>query len=143
MLITMIAALAMQDGPTVTRDAFVAAVDKRFVAIDANGNGKLDTAELEAAQQRIVVRLEERRRNAARANFAAADANADGKVTLEEWEAAASRAPLHVWTGAQLLTSLDSDRDGLVSIDEYRASQLEQFDGRDADGDGTLEAGER
>lgn len=143
MLITMIVALALQDGPTVTRDAFVAAVDKRFVAIDANGNGKLDTAELDAAQQRIVARLEERRRNVARANFAAADANADGKVTLEEWEAAAARAPLRVWTGSQLLTSLDANRDGLVSLDEYRASQLDQFDGRDTDGDGMIEVGER
>lgn len=146
MLIMMAAALAagtVQDTAPVTRDAFVAAVDKRFVAIDANGNGRLDTAELDAAQQRILARLEERRRNTARANFAAADANADGKVTLEEWEAAAARAPLRVWTGTQLLQSLDTDRDGLVSIDEYRASQLDRFDERDVDGDGHIQTGER
>ena len=143
MLISLIAALAMQDAPAVTRDAFVEAVDKRFVTIDANGNGALDTAELDAAQQRIVERLQDRRRNIARANFAAADANGDGAVTLEEWESAALRAPLRVWTGAQLLRSLDADSDGAVSLDEYRASQLDQFDARDGDGDGMIGDGER
>lgn len=143
MLISMLVALAAQDAPSVTREAFIAAVDNRFAVIDANGNGALDTAELDAAQQRIVARLEERRRNVARANFAAADANADGKVTLEEWEAAASRAPLRVWTGAQLLRSLDADRNGLVSREEYRSSQLDQFDARDGDGDGAIGSSER
>ena len=143
MLTLMIAAMAIQDAPNVTREAFVAAVDKRFVAIDADGNGRLDSAELDAAQQRIVARLQDERRTIARANFAAADSNGDGRVTLAEWEAAAMRAPLSVWSGSQLLRSLDANRDGLVNINEYRASQLEQFDARDADADGNLDAGER
>ncbi|MBW0144042.1 EF-hand domain-containing protein [Sphingomicrobium clamense] len=142
MLISMVVAMVVQDVTAVPREAFIAAVDKRFVGIDADGDGALDTAELDAAQQRIVARIEEQRRNIAQANFAAADANGDGNVTLEEWIAAASRAPLRVWTGSQLLTSLDTDGDGRVSLDEYRASQLDHFEARDTDGDGTIEAGE-
>ena len=143
MIITIVAALAMQERAPVTREAFVAAVDKRFATRDANADGTLDTSELDAAQQRVVARLQERRRHVAQANFAAADANADGSVTLEEWIAAAARAPLRVWTGEQLRTSLDTNLDGTVSREEYRASQLDQFDARDGDGDGAIDPGER
>lgn len=143
MLNIMLAVLAVQDAPAVPREAFIAAVDKRFVTIDANGSGSLDTAELDAAQQRIVARIAEQRRNIATANFAAADADGDGAVTLSEWINAAAAAPISVWTGAQLLTSLDTDRNGIVSLDEYRASQLERFNERDTDGDGAVGAGER
>lgn len=143
MIITTLAAMLAVPQDAVSREAFVRAVDLRFVGIDADGNGRLEEAELDAAQARIVARIEERRRSVATANFAAADANADGKVTLDEWLAAATAAPLRVWTGGQLLASLDADKDGAVSLDEYRASQLDQFDARDTDGDGTIEAGER
>lgn len=129
--------------PPIDRAAFVRAVDARYARIDADGNGRLDEHELDAAQARIVARLTEQRRNVATANFAAADANADGKVTLEEWIAAATAAPLKVWSGAELLATLDENRDGTVALEEYRETQLDRFDARDSDGDGAIDPGER
>lgn len=151
MIITLAVALATTTAsasapsakPPIDRAAFVRAVDARYARIDADGNGRLDEGELDAAQARIVARLNEQRRNVATANFAAADANADGKVTLEEWIAAATAAPLKVWSGAQLLATLDEDHDGTVSLDEYRETQLDRFDARDSDGDGSIDPGER
>ncbi|UWQ78235.1 EF-hand domain-containing protein [Leisingera sp. S132] len=94
-----------------------------FEEIDADGNGEVSKAEIEAMKD---------------ARFAKADADGDGKLTLEEMQAhAQARASEHA---AHMLERFDKDGDGALSKDEMpqprRAGRM--FDRMDADGSGGI-----
>jgi hypothetical protein len=42
-----------------------------------------------------------------------------------------------------MIAGLDSNKDGKVTLDEYRAPMLARFDGMDSNHDGTLSTAER
>ncbi|OBY28376.1 EF-hand domain-containing protein [Leisingera sp. JC1] len=94
-----------------------------FEEIDADGNGEVSKAEIEAMKE---------------ARFAKADADGDGKLTLDEMQAhAQARANERA---AHMLERFDKDGDGALSKDELpqprRAGKM--FDRMDADGSGGI-----
>jgi len=102
-----------------------------FAAIDADKDGKITKAEVEAHRA---------------ARVAAADADKDGKLSAAELKAqaterAGSRADDMV---AKMIERRDSDGDGLISVAEMAAgpSPLAVFDRVDSDKDGAISAEE-
>lgn len=98
-----------------------------FEEIDADGNGEVTKAEIEAMKD---------------AHFAKADTDGDGKLTLEEMQA---RAREHAnERAAQMLERFDTDKDGALTKEEMpqprRAGKM--FDRMDADGSGGISKAE-
>lgn len=104
-------------------------LDRMFEKLDANGDGAIDKAEVEAGRT---------------ARFSAADANSDGVLTTDELSAAAAkRAEKHI---ERMMSRLDKDGDGSLSDAEYAAAGdgrdskrgAKMFKRFDADGDGRV-----
>jgi Ca2+-binding EF-hand superfamily protein len=153
----------------VTQDEVVAAAQKRFARMDANGDGKLTADELTSRHGRRAAAdgaPNERRAAFAQKHFDKLDANHDGVVTRDEFVAAATarfqkldshgsgkitaadiasspkaqeRAQHAV---AHIVQRLDANGDGVVSQDEYLAAAKKRFSRMDRNGDGFIDADE-
>ena len=97
-----------------------------FDELDANGDGQVTRAEMQAHKQ---------------ARFAAMDADGDGGLSKAELLAnAQARAEKRV---DRMLSKLDADQDGILSTDELANSRRERgadrmFERADADGSGGI-----
>jgi hypothetical protein len=119
-----------------------------FGRIDANGDGRIDSADREAR---------------VKARFDRADADGDGAISYDEFTArsagpgerpdhsgAEHRGPRgmrgmrgHAMGPRGLGPNADADSDGAISKAEFEAAIVARFDAADADGDGTVTAAER
>lgn len=115
---------------------------------DADGDGKVTLAEVEAAAQAQLtaadadgdgqVTVEELRDGQVAARFKALDADGDGKITLGEFQA----QPQGGRRGGAGMMARDEDGDGKLSLAELTAMPRRMFDMADADHDGALTAEE-
>ncbi len=94
-----------------------------FEELDADGNGEVTKAELEAHRA---------------SRFSDADTDGDGKLSVEEMQAAAQKKVND--RVAKMFERRDANKDGFLSEDEMpkprRADKM--FDRVDADGNGTI-----
>ena len=121
-----------------TRSAAQERAAKAFERIDANEDGKLDTADREARQK---------------ARFDRIDANSDGSVSFAEFSAThakpeGERAKRGGRDGHRMgmrgmRGDADANSDGTLTQSEFTAAALARFDAADADNDGTVTAAER
>jgi len=155
----------------ITRDQFTAAAQKRFAKLDKNGDGKLTLDEFHVQHfPRVGAQLDEsgggHGAKRAQARFDRLDTNHDGFVTADEYIAGASAEfakldPQNTGkvTAQQLAASphaverdnalaqhivkkLDTNGDGVVSLDEYLAGAKTRFSRFDKNGDGYITADE-
>ena len=154
-----------------TRAAVQTQVQARFVRLDANRDGFLTQAEVQA--QRQAVRGERREARGQRRGeiFARLDANRDGELSREEFqnrrqgaqqgdraerrearqERRSERRGLRAQRGGQRGGGLfarhflkaDANNDGRVSLAEAKSGALQLFDRIDANRDGSVSADER
>ena len=89
---------------------------------DANGDGAVTKAEMLADVD---------------ARFARLDPNKDGKISKDE------RPGDGAGRGGRMMTRIDTDGDGAISLDEQRAQATRRFERVDANKDGTLDQAER
>ena len=125
-----------------SRAAFMQKVDNTFVAVDANKDGFMEKAEIEAAEVKVLNAEKTsiiRRREAL---FKALDANKDGNLTLAEFNARVAAVAVKP-NATPVLGRLDTNKDGKVSLAENRTPSMAQFDRADANKDGTLSAAEQ
>ncbi len=134
-------ALAQQQANSaqpLTRAEFIQQMDTEFRRFDANGNGTVLPAEIAAAQRKTGT-AEALRQN--QAVFASLDKNRDGSLDREEFAGLVNPASITV-DPSPLMTQLDRDRDGVVTLVEYRIATQANFDRIDTDRDGVVAPGE-
>lgn len=126
----------------IPRAAFMQRIDSVFVAADANKDGFADRAELEAVQvkefnaQRAYV-LKQRE-----AVFRRLDKDNNGALTLQEFNAPVAGAPVTTDVPG-VLSRLDTNKDGKISLAENRAPAMSKFDRADINKDGVLSVAEQ
>ena len=117
----------------VPRGTFIATMDAEFRRIDADKNNVLTRKEIEDFQRSVAV-LAAQRRNAAL--FQALDKDKNGSLTAGEFAGLPMNIPRA--NAAPILGQTDSNRDGQVTLIEYRAGKLVNFDRMDSDKDGIV-----
>ena len=109
-------------------------MDGEFGKMDADKNGQLTKAEVEAFQRSAAMAAAgQRARNA----FAALDTDKNGQLSLAEFSKLAAAAQPQV-NGQPMIASMDSSKDGKISLIEHRAATLANFDKIDTDKDGIV-----
>lgn len=104
-------------------------LDQRFKALDANANGQIETAEMQAARQERQAKKAERRE--------ARSGDAVGKRSGEN--GGEHRGGKHAGKRGQI----DANGDGIISRAEFGARALARFDRVDANSDGVVTQEER
>jgi Ca2+-binding EF-hand superfamily protein len=127
---------------TITRADFVKQAANEFAAIDVAHKGFITNADLAAAvlksRQQRVAQL----RSNLDAEFTKLNTSHSGQLSKAEFMAAAPQAPTTPPDPAKVIAQLDANKDGKVSLDEYRSPILAQFDKIDTNRDGTISAAE-
>ena len=131
------AAQQQQPAAPPTRAAILQNVDARFTVLDANKDGSVVAAEIQAAQTRAIQQFTAMQKQRLEADFKRLDTSKDNQLSLAEFSAVAS-PPRPSGTPAEAVAQVDTNKDGKVSQAEYRAPALANFDRADANKDGTL-----
>lgn len=135
------AATATQRQPEaqpIPRTVFLSDMDAQFKSMDADRNGSLSKKELEDYQRaEAAAQVQARTREL----FARLDADRNGALTLAEFSKLIT-PNANAANAAPLLQRFDSNRDGTISLVEYRAGTLVNFDKLDTDKDGIVTAAE-
>lgn len=101
----------------VSRDKFEERANNQFAEADSDGSGMMDRSEIKAMLEAQEAKRAERRGEEARPVR-------DRRI--DRW-----------------LDGKDTDSDGLLSMEEFVAVRMSNFDEKDANGNGVLEASER
>lgn len=127
----------------ITRADFLKNIDDSYKKVDGNGDGVVVRAELEAAQgnqaRAVDLVLAKRRQDA----FARLDTDKNGSLSLAEFDAGATQPKRPPADVAAAMARLDGNKDSKVTLVEYRAPALANFDKMDANKDGKVTAKER
>ena len=121
----------------VPRAEFIATMDTEFRKMDADHDGILTKKEAEDFGRAMLgIAIDNRRR----ALFAALDADHNGLLTPQEF--ARLELPAPQIDIAPLFAQTDLNKDGQISLVEYRTAKLANFDRMDTDKDGIVSPAE-
>jgi Ca2+-binding EF-hand superfamily protein len=151
-----------------TRAEAEARIAEHFAAFDADKDGAVTTAEIDAQRARMRETMAARMGEMQARMFDKLDADRNGTISKAEWDAhhAGMKAKFearetadkdgkhhekrmmmhrggHHDMGARLMTRADSNNDGRITLAEVKAAALARFDSADANKDGTLTPEER
>ncbi len=128
-------------GPALSADlqrgTFIQTMDAEFRRRDANGDGKIVRAELEQFERGVAYAAAQARN---RELFQRLDADRNGVISPGEFAALAENPPLP--DVQPLMNRFDPNRDQSITLIEYRAATLANFDRLDADHDGVVTGAE-
>lgn len=137
-------------GKTVTKAEAMAMAAQMFDKMDANHDGKLDTADREAHRAQMMGQM-----------FDKLDTDKNGSISREEFMAGHAKGPEGdhagmrmghgghggmgggMGGGMMMMRMADTNKDGAVSKDEFMAAATRHFDMADANHDGKLTPDER
>lgn len=126
---------AQEEGPQpVTRADFISQMDAEFARLDQDANGVVLPEEIVATQRRAA-EAEALRQN--QAVFARLDRDGDGALSATEFAALANPDAIPA-DAAPLMGKFDTDRDGAITLVEYRIATQANFDRIDTDRDGVV-----
>lgn len=159
------AAQVAQPAPAATPRPFAAKVETRaevaahvaqmFARLDANRDGAVTTAELDASKAQRAGKVRERMEQRGAQAFGRFDTNKDGQISRQEWDAGHQarqqrmaagglrHAGMHGGFGARMFVMADLDKDGRVTLAEAQQAALTHFDRADLNHDGQLTPQER
>ena len=127
----------------ITRTEFLRNLDANYKRLDANNDGGVTQAEVQAAQARAEQAVDAamiKRRDEA---FRRLDTNKDGQLSLAEFNAGSPIAPRPRANPGQVIQRMDVNKDQKVSPAEFRAPSLAMFDKMDLNRDGTVSVDEQ
>ena len=127
----------------VTRTSFIAGLDANYKTLDANKDGAVALAEIQAAQARSEQAVEALMVKRRAEMFAKFDTNKDGQLSAAEFNAGSPIPQRPKSDAAKALAQLDSNKDQKVSVIEFRAPPLANFDKMDLNRDGTVSVDEQ
>lgn len=126
-----------EDQP-IPRTLFLSNMDTQFRSMDSDRNGSLSRKELEDYQRAEAAAQAQAR---TRELFTRLDTDRNGVLTPAEFSKLIT-PNANAANAAPLLQRFDSNRDGTISLVEYRAGTLVNFDNLDTDKDGIVTAAE-
>lgn len=126
----------------ITRAQVSQQLDTEFKDLDANKDGKLSKAEIQAAMSRRAAEAQAQVNAQAKAVFDKLDTNHNGSISLAEFQAS-EKISLDPAKVDARIAQLDTNKDGVVSADEYRNGTLAQFDKADTNHDGVISAADQ
>lgn len=118
----------------IARADFIAQMDAEFRRLDRDNSGVVMPAEI-VASQREVARAEAIRQN--QVVFAGLDKDGNGMLSQQEFAALANPDAIPV-SADPLMKQFDTDRDGAITLVEYRIATQGNFDRIDSDRDGVV-----
>jgi Ca2+-binding EF-hand superfamily protein len=121
----------------VTRAEYLGNFQARFQAMDTNHDGVLDSGEVAAAQQKELGEARANEQRQLQAEFDKLDTNHDGQLSKAEFAAAARPIRLNQ-TPQQVIADVDSNKDAKISLQEFEARPLANFNKVDANHDGII-----
>lgn len=119
---------------SLTRADFIVQMDAEFRNLDIDSSGVVLPDEI-VAVQRAAAQSEAFRQN--QAVFANLDADANGQLSPQEFAALANPDAIAV-SADPLLQQFDTDKDGAITLVEYRIATQGNFDRIDSDRDGLV-----
>jgi Ca2+-binding EF-hand superfamily protein len=121
----------------VARSQFIDVMDTEFKQMDADKNGILTKKEIEDFQRATAILIAQQRNVAI---FQALDKDKNGQLSPSEF----SNLPMNVPppNAAPVLAQTDTNRDGSITMVEYRTGKLANFDRMDTDKDGIVSVAE-
>lgn len=122
------------EGEPLSRAEFVQQMDAEFARLDGDGSGFVTAEEIVAAQ-RSAAQAEALRQN--QAVFARLDTDGNGMLSQQEFAALANPGAIPV-DATPLMQQFDGDRDGTITLIEYRVTTQANFDRVDGDRDGIV-----
>lgn len=118
----------------IARADFIAQMDAEFRRLDLDSSGVVLPGEI-VASQRELARAEARRQN--QVVFAGLDKDGNGALSLDEFAALANPDAIPV-SADPLMKQFDTDKDGAITLVEYRIATQTNFDRIDSDRDGVV-----
>ena len=137
------AGAAAEENKPVTRMELSNRLDSDYADLDANKDGKVDTAEInsrlvKSAEAELEVIKKERD-----AAFAKFDTDGNGAISRAEFDAKAKLPTVKEPDAKPFLDRFDANKDGAISKDEFRAPTMSNFEKLDKNKDGTLSLAEQ
>ena len=119
-----------------TRAQAIQMANEHFDRMDANKDGKIDSADRAAMHAKMAADM-----------FDRTDANHDGMISRDEWNAGAAKLAEMHGRGRPMMRHMgmmaDMDGDRAISRDEFQKRAMEHFDRVDTNHDGTITTAER
>ena len=135
-------ATADADKP-VTRTQISDKLDADYSDLDADKNGKVDAAEINARLKKGAeadLAIIKKERDAAFAKF---DTDGNGQISKAEFDVHAKLPTVREPDAKPFLDKFDANKDGAISKDEFRAPTISNFEKLDKNKDGTLSVAEQ
>jgi hypothetical protein len=136
------AANTAQAPQQVSRATVAQQLDTEFKDLDANKDGKLSKTEIQTAMTRRAAEAQTQVNAQAKAVFDKLDTNHNGSISLAEFQAS-EKISLDPAKVDARIAQLDTNKDGVVSAEEYRNGTLAQFDKADTNHDGVISAADQ
>lgn len=121
-------------GEPLSRADFISQMDMEFSRLDGDGNGFINPEEI-VSSQRQAAQTEALRQNAQ--VFAGLDKDGNGQLSAQEFATLANPDAIPV-TAEPLMQQFDSDRDGIITLVEYRIATQGNFNSVDSDRNGII-----
>jgi Ca2+-binding EF-hand superfamily protein len=122
----------------ITKDEISAKLDADYADMDADKDGKVTAAEIDARLVKSAEAKVEEIKKERDAAFAKLDANGDGNISRAEFDEKAKLPTIKKPDPAPFLAKFDADKDGAITLEEFRGPTLANFAEMDRDHDGTV-----
>ena len=122
----------------ITKAEVSAKLDAEYADMDADKDGKVTAAEIDAKLVRSAEGQLEELKKEREAAFAKLDTNSDGNISRVEFDERYKLPTIKQPDAKPVLDRFDANKDGAITLEEFRGPTLTNFAAMDANKDGTV-----